>query len=319
MDRHHIRDPSGPITQASTNTCRPGGTEDVFKEQDYNEGGLYRSATLDAMQDFLLTPLLREAVTYKLAHQINNLRPENQYALGPLDMFPANIGDAADWRNLIFGGWWSWLERWGKLVSILLGSLLPLLLSASGYSPLFSPSVFSTRSMASAPISCGDLDPARTSSLCGSTDDGDGSNNISPRRNLGVVGPRCHQPATMRPFCCDREPPFDHEYLMVHEPDGPPLPRRNVYPPLPTYHSPNKVHQKIVYATAERKALADSAPLTTPPAADSRAAVPASAPVLPLPTDNTPVIPVVPPADRRSPSDVLLPTGPIGDTIKRQL
>ena len=73
------------------------------------------------MQDFLLTPLLREAVTYKLAHQIHNLRPEKEYALGPLDMFPAGIADAADWRNLIFGGWWSWLEKWGKLVSIFLG------------------------------------------------------------------------------------------------------------------------------------------------------------------------------------------------------
>ena len=61
------------------------------------------------MQDFLLTPLLHEAVTYKLAHQIHNLRPEKDYALGPLDMFPAGIADAADWRNLILGaggvGW----------------------------------------------------------------------------------------------------------------------------------------------------------------------------------------------------------------------
>ena len=98
----------------------PRLTEDVFREQDYNEGGLYWSATLDAMQDFLLTPLLCEAVTYKLAHQIHNLRAEKEYALGPLDMFPAQIAGAADWRNLIFGGWWSWLEKWGKMVSIFL-------------------------------------------------------------------------------------------------------------------------------------------------------------------------------------------------------
>ena len=55
----------------------PHRTEDVFREQNYNEGGLYQSATLDAMQDFLLTPLFREAVTYKLAHQVHNMRPEN--------------------------------------------------------------------------------------------------------------------------------------------------------------------------------------------------------------------------------------------------
>ena len=42
----------------------PHRTEDVYREQNYNKGGLYQSATLDAMQDFLLTPLLREAVTY---------------------------------------------------------------------------------------------------------------------------------------------------------------------------------------------------------------------------------------------------------------
>ena len=82
----------------------PGHTEDVFHDQNYNEGGLFQPSTLDAMQDFLLTPLLREAVTYKLAHQAHNMRPENDYALGPLDMFPADIIAAADWRNLLFGG-----------------------------------------------------------------------------------------------------------------------------------------------------------------------------------------------------------------------
>ena len=98
---------------------QPRRMEDVFREQNYNEGSLYQSATLDAMQDFLLTPLLRKAVTYKLAHQVHNMRPENDYALGPLDVFLADI--VADWRNLLFGGWWSWLEKWGKLVSIFLG------------------------------------------------------------------------------------------------------------------------------------------------------------------------------------------------------
>ena len=76
---------------------QPHRTEDVFRQQNYNEGSLYQSATFDAMQDFLLTPLLREAVTYMLAHQVNNMRPENDYALGPLDMFLADITAAADW------------------------------------------------------------------------------------------------------------------------------------------------------------------------------------------------------------------------------
>ena len=65
----------------------PRRTEDVFRNQNYNEGGLYQPSTLDAMQDFLLTPLLCEAVTYKLAHQVHNMRLENDHALGPLDLF----------------------------------------------------------------------------------------------------------------------------------------------------------------------------------------------------------------------------------------
>ena len=96
----------------------PRRTEDVFKEQNYNEGGLYQPATLDAMQDFLLTPLLREAVTYKFASQVHNMRPENEHALSPLDVFPNDIAAAADWRNLLIRGWWSWLEKLGKLASI---------------------------------------------------------------------------------------------------------------------------------------------------------------------------------------------------------
>ena len=49
------------------------------------------------------------------------MTPENDYALGPLDVFPADIAASANRRNLLFSGWWSWLEKWGKLVSIFLG------------------------------------------------------------------------------------------------------------------------------------------------------------------------------------------------------
>ena len=84
----------------------PRRTEDVFRNRDYNEGGLYQPSMLDSMQDFLLTPFLREAVIYKLAHQVYNLRPENEHVLGPLDLFPDTIAATADWRNLLFGGWW---------------------------------------------------------------------------------------------------------------------------------------------------------------------------------------------------------------------
>ena len=49
--------------------------EDIFEERDYNQGGLYTSDTISALQDFLMAPLIREAVTYKLAYQVHNLQP----------------------------------------------------------------------------------------------------------------------------------------------------------------------------------------------------------------------------------------------------
>ena len=61
-------------------------------------------------------------MTYKLANQVHNLRPENEHVLGPLDVFHVDAAAAADGRNLLFGGWWSWLEKWGKLASIFIGA-----------------------------------------------------------------------------------------------------------------------------------------------------------------------------------------------------
>ena len=99
----------------------PHREDDVFEERDYNQGGLYESGTLSVLQDFLRAPLLREAVTYKLAYQVHNLQPENQHVLTPTDIFPYDAVGAADWRKLIFGGWWGWLEDWGQWVSVCLG------------------------------------------------------------------------------------------------------------------------------------------------------------------------------------------------------
>ena len=98
----------------------PHREEDVFDERDYNKGGLYDSGTLSALQDFLRAPLIREAVTYKLAYQVHNLQPGNQHVLTPMDVFPYDAVGAADWRKLIFGGWWGWLEDWGQWVSVCL-------------------------------------------------------------------------------------------------------------------------------------------------------------------------------------------------------
>ena len=104
----------------------PRRTEDVFQEPDYNEGGLYQLDTLDAMQDFLMTPLIRKAVTYKLASQVHNLQPENEHVLGPLDVFPVDAAAAADWRNLLFGGVMELVGKMGEVRQHFHRSILPV-------------------------------------------------------------------------------------------------------------------------------------------------------------------------------------------------
>ena len=66
------------------------------------------------------------------------MRLENEHALGPLDVFPTDVAAAADWRNLLFGGWWSWLEKWGKLASIILGIYYLYLVGRWAITTLFS-------------------------------------------------------------------------------------------------------------------------------------------------------------------------------------
>ena len=174
------------------------------------------------MQDFLLTPLLREAVTYKLAHQIHNLRPEKDYALGPLDMFPAGIADAADWRNLIFEGWWSWLEKWGKFVSIFLSGILPL----RGRQMATHDSVLTSR-----PLSGTRFQPQPAVGI--GTWTGCVPYAVLPcrwrrfKQHFTPEGPHCCR--TPLPPPRDYEPlrprvPLQHDYLTVHE-EKPPLPR----------------------------------------------------------------------------------------------
>ena len=193
----------------------------MFREPDYNEGGLYQSDTLDAMQDFLLMPLLREAVTYKLAHQVHNLRPENEYVLGPLDVFPVDAAAAADWRNLLFGGWWSWLEKWGKVASICIGAYYLYVAARWIVTTLFSLKVLYEEHGFGPNLLWG-LGPGQ---------------DVFPmwfyrrwRRFKQHLSPTEKGEAPPRPL--------PHKYLMMEEVRAPTLPRRNhgrpgVYPELP--------------------------------------------------------------------------------------
>ena len=201
----------------------PHRTEDVFGQRDYNEGGLYQPATLDAMQDFLLTPLLREAVVYKLAHQIHNLRPENEHALGPLDLFPDTIAATADWRNLLFGGWWSWLEKWGKFVSICIGVYYLYVIGRWLLTTVFSLRVL-YQEHGFGPNLLWGLGPGR---------------NVFPMRFYRRWRRFRQAHSEQSSGTPDRRPArAPHDYLALDEIEGPPLPRRNralanIYPPLP--------------------------------------------------------------------------------------
>ena len=310
----------------------PRRTEDVFGQRDYNEGGLYQPATLDAMQDFLLTPLLREAVVYKLAHQIHNLRPENEHALGPLDLFPDTIAATADWRDLLFGGWWSWLEKWGKFVSICIGVYYLYLLGRWLLTTVFSLRVL-YQEHGFGPNLLWGLGPGR---------------NVFPMRFYR----RWRRSKQTRPEHSSRTPERrsarpPHDYLALDEVEVPPLPRRNravdnIYPPLPAkpaslysndprgeYAVPNNrpttIKRADVLAADTRHlttTLGDRSKLVptnldqpstrTPPAADTRVTSHVASPAAPgvegLPTSSAPA--------NQSPADDLFPKGPIGDVMR---
>ena len=313
----------------------PRRTDDVFRHPDYNQGGVYQSSTLDAMQDFLLTPLLREAVTYKLASQVYNLRPENDHALGPLDLFPDRIAATADWRNLLFGGWWSWLEKWGRMVSIFIGLYYLYVLGRWVLTTFFSMRVLYQEHGFGANLLWG-LGPAR---------------NLFPmrfyrrwRRSKPPTDPTT-TPETTR----DDSEDHPHEYLAIHEVGRPPLPRRNravsnVYPPLPAKSSSTYSNDpRTLYAEPGRRAaptrplgeklysvrdlrpvgrltkrtslLLDPPTEATLPASD--ALPPGTSMAPPSMAANLVGLPEHrPTATPRSPG-AIFPTGPIGDVMKR--
>ena len=55
-----------------------------------------------------------------------------------MDMFPQEVIDAASWRQLLFGGWWGWLEEWGQIVSVLLGIYYAYVFVKAGLTACFS-------------------------------------------------------------------------------------------------------------------------------------------------------------------------------------
>ena len=257
------------------------------------------------------------------------MRPGNEYALGPLDMFPADIAAAADWCNLLFGGWWSWLEKWGKLVSILLGIYYPYVVGCWLLTTLFSLRVLYQEH---------DFGPNLLWGL------GPGQD-VFPMRFYHRW--RCFK----QHFSCHEayEPtrtpraPVPHEYLAITEEEVPPLPRRNraisnIYPSLPTSKSSTycndpwtatyTFHDHLVTIEAPAEDMARNAPKrvslrfadtkldATPPASNARPSPVAPAAVPPLATLSLIGLPAPwSGGPQRSPNDIF-PEGPIEDVMR---
>ena len=183
-------------------------------------------------------PFTHEDVTYKLAYQVHNLRPENEHVLGPLDVFPVDAAAAADWRNLLFGGWWSWLEKWGKLASIFIGVYYLYVAARRVITTLFSLKVLYEEHGFGPNLLWG-LGPGQ---------------DVFPMQFLPPVEALqttpFHQPGEEK-IHKPRPRPLPHEYLTMEEVLAPSLPRRNparpgVYPELPATQSDTDTHEKTI-------------------------------------------------------------------------
>ena len=148
---------------------------------------------------------------------------------GP-DVFLVDAAAAADWRNLLFGGWWSWLEKWGKLASIFIGAYYLYVAGRWVVTLLFSLKVLYDEHGFGPNLLWG-LGP------------GQGVFPMHFYRRWRRFKQHFSQ-ADGREAA--RAPPLTapHEYLALNEVEMPPLPRRNmvrssVYPELPPLkHTP---------------------------------------------------------------------------------
>ena len=226
---------------------------------------------------------------------------------------------------LIFGGWWSWMEKWGKMVSIFLGVYYLYVLGRWLLMTLFSHRILYQEHGFSPNLLWGlgpgqDVFPMRFYHRWRRF-----KQHFAPeapgRGRTPLPLPQDYESLPLRPRA-----PFNHEYLTVHEAERPPLPSRNVYPPLPTSDRSStsstggqKVYQPAEYAASGRKPPVGPTSLVTPPAEDSRAVVPAPAQVPSVATISILETTQSRPAAPCGPSDALLPTGPIGNTLKHRL
>ena len=175
-----------------------------------------------------------------------------------------------NWQNLLFGGWWSWLEKWGKLVSIFLGVYYLYVIGRWLITMFFSLRVL-YQEHGFGPNLLWGLGPGQ---------------DVFPMRFY--LRWRQFKQHFSQAEKCDpkRAPPTPahHEYLALNDMEGPPLPRRNravanVYPLLPKSPSVySNERPAAIYAVHDRRTHVEVPPTSIQPAASAPQSIPRAIP-----------------------------------------
>ena len=93
-------------------------------DYSFASGGIYSDEEVEGLQDYLEFPRIQSAVTYKLADQAHNIRPET--SITPDILFPPHAIPSGSWTTFILGSLWGKLRRLGEMASIFVGGFLLL-------------------------------------------------------------------------------------------------------------------------------------------------------------------------------------------------
>ena len=117
------------VTPRLTTVSRPSeihlsDATKLNKTKDYSfaTGGIYSSEELRQLQRYLEFPRVQNAITYKLAEQAIDIRPETY--ISPLNLFPPGSLPSGSWHSFILGKFWGAIKQLGEVASIFVGVFL---------------------------------------------------------------------------------------------------------------------------------------------------------------------------------------------------
>ena len=91
-------------------------------DDDFSKGGMYTNEEVDSLQRYLELGRVQEAISYKLAEQAGNVRPEDY--ISPSMLFPTHAIPGGSWSTFVLGKIWGWLRGLGEFTSIVLAILV---------------------------------------------------------------------------------------------------------------------------------------------------------------------------------------------------